>query len=237
MPTDPWFQSTAAPSKSLQSCPTRCDHTESSPPGSPIPGFLRTRILEWVATSFSNACIHAKSLQSCPTPCEPMESSALGPLSTGFSRQEYWSRLPFPSPVSNHTCYKQGACPLDTRLSIPRPPSRGRTLELLSFQPGSPFLPLLRLLTRFRTSALLSLRLHRRAYIPSLLNLGSWEYGLPLLSLSPNMPVVSTHTCLVYYTLDSASLPYWNCLVEQEFITCWTFTLKHKCHNNYLVAL
>ena len=125
----------------------------------------------------------------------------------------------------------------NTRLSIPRLASRGQMLELLSFQFGSPFLSLLSLLTRFRTSALLSLRLHRRAYIPSLLNLGSWEYGLPLLSLSPNMPAVSTHTCLVYYTLDSASLHYWNCLPEQEFITCWVFTLKHKYHNNYLVAL
>ena len=78
------------------------------------------------------------------------------------------------------------------RLSIPGAPSRGRMLELLSFQFGSPFLPLLRLLTRFRTSALLSLRLHSRAYIPSLLNPGSWEYGLPLLSLSPK------HACCKY---------------------------------------
>ena len=51
------------------------------------------------------------------------------------------------------------------------------------FQSGPPFLPLLRLLTSFRTSALLSLRLHSRAYIPSLLNPGSLEYGLPLLNL------------------------------------------------------
>ena len=80
----------------------------------------------------------------------------------------------------------------NTRLSIPRPASRGQMLELLSFQFGSPFLSLLRLLTRFRTSALLSLRLHSRAYIPSLLNLGSWEYGLPLLSLSPK------HACCKY---------------------------------------
>ena len=41
-------------------------------------GFSKARILEWVAVSFSNACMHAKSLQSCPTLCEPMDSSPPG---------------------------------------------------------------------------------------------------------------------------------------------------------------
>ena len=41
--------------KSLQSCPTPCDPINSSPPGSPIPGILQARPLEWVAISFSNA--------------------------------------------------------------------------------------------------------------------------------------------------------------------------------------
>ena len=45
----------AAIAKSLQSCPTLCDPIDSSPPGSPIPGILQARILEWVAISFSNA--------------------------------------------------------------------------------------------------------------------------------------------------------------------------------------
>ena len=44
-----------ATAKSLQSCPTLCDPIDSSPPGSPIPGILQTRTLEWVAISFSNA--------------------------------------------------------------------------------------------------------------------------------------------------------------------------------------
>ena len=45
----------AAPAaKSLQSCPTLCDPIDSSPPGSPVPGILQARILEWVAISFSN---------------------------------------------------------------------------------------------------------------------------------------------------------------------------------------
>ena len=45
----------AAAAKLLQSCPTLCDPIDGSPPGSPVPGILQARILEWVAVSFSNA--------------------------------------------------------------------------------------------------------------------------------------------------------------------------------------
>ena len=45
----------ATAAKSLQSCPTLCDPRDSSPPGSPVPGILQARTLEWVAISFSNA--------------------------------------------------------------------------------------------------------------------------------------------------------------------------------------
>ena len=45
----------AAAAKSLQSCLTLCDRIDGSPPGSPIPGILQARTLEWVATAFSNA--------------------------------------------------------------------------------------------------------------------------------------------------------------------------------------
>ena len=45
----------AAAAKSLQSCPTLCDPRDGSPAGSPIPGILQARTLEWVAISFSNA--------------------------------------------------------------------------------------------------------------------------------------------------------------------------------------
>ena len=41
--------------KSLQSCPTLCNPRDGSPPGSPVPGILQARTLEWVAISFSNA--------------------------------------------------------------------------------------------------------------------------------------------------------------------------------------
>ena len=47
--------SAAAATKSLQSCPTLCDPIDVSPPGSPVPGILQARTLEWVAISFSNA--------------------------------------------------------------------------------------------------------------------------------------------------------------------------------------
>jgi len=45
----------AAAAASLQSCPTLCDPIDGSPPGSPVPGILQERTLEWVAISFSNA--------------------------------------------------------------------------------------------------------------------------------------------------------------------------------------
>ena len=47
--------SAAAAAKSLQLCPTLCDPIVGSPPGSPVPGILQARTLEWVAISFSNA--------------------------------------------------------------------------------------------------------------------------------------------------------------------------------------
>ena len=49
------FISAAAAAKSFQSCPTLCDLRDGSPLGSPIPGILQARALEWVAISFSNA--------------------------------------------------------------------------------------------------------------------------------------------------------------------------------------
>ena len=49
------YTAAAAAAKSLQSCPTLCDPVDGSPPGSPVPGILQARTLEWVAISFSNA--------------------------------------------------------------------------------------------------------------------------------------------------------------------------------------
>ena len=70
----------AAASKLLQSCPTLCDAIDGSPPGSPVPGILQARTLEWVAISFSNAWkwkVKVKSL-SRPTLHDPMDCSLLG---------------------------------------------------------------------------------------------------------------------------------------------------------------
>ena len=50
-----FYNFAAAAAKSLQSCPTLCDPIDGSPPGSPVPGILQARTLEWVAISFSNA--------------------------------------------------------------------------------------------------------------------------------------------------------------------------------------
>ena len=50
-----WLLGTAAAAKSLQLCPTLCHPIDGSPPGSPVPGILQARTLEWVAISFSNA--------------------------------------------------------------------------------------------------------------------------------------------------------------------------------------
>ena len=92
----------AAAAKSLRPCPTLCDPIDSSPPGCPVPGSLQTRILEWVAISFSNVWkskVKVKSL-SCVRLLEtPWTAAHQAPPSLGFSRQEHWSGLPFPSPM------------------------------------------------------------------------------------------------------------------------------------------
>ena len=51
----PSLNEIAAAAKSLLSCPTLCNPTDGSPPGSPVPGTVQARTLEWVAISFSNA--------------------------------------------------------------------------------------------------------------------------------------------------------------------------------------
>ena len=84
----------AAAAKSLQSCPTLCDPIDSSPSGSPIPGILQERTLEWVAISFSNAWkwkVKVKSLSRVRLLATPWTAAHQAPPSMGFFRQEYWS--------------------------------------------------------------------------------------------------------------------------------------------------
>ena len=87
----------SAAAKSIQSCPTLCDSTEGSPPGSPIPGMLQARTLEWVAISFSNSGklkVKVKSLSHVRLPATPWTAAHQAPPSMGFSRQEYWRGVP-----------------------------------------------------------------------------------------------------------------------------------------------
>ena len=89
-----------AAAKSLQSCPTLCDPIDSSPPGSPIPGILQARTLEWVAIS-SDAWkwkVEVKWLSHVRLLATPLTAAHQAPPSIEFSRQEYWSGLPLPSP-------------------------------------------------------------------------------------------------------------------------------------------
>ena len=91
----------AAAAKSLQSCPTLCDPTDGSPPGSPVPGILQARTLEWVAISFSNAWkwkVKVKLLSHVLLLATPWTAAYQSPPSVGFSRWEYWSGVPLPSP-------------------------------------------------------------------------------------------------------------------------------------------
>ena len=87
----------AAAAKPLQSCPTLCNSIDGSPPGSPVPGILQARTLEWVAMSFSNAWkwkVKVKSLSRVRLLATPWTATHQGPPSMGFSRQEYWSGVP-----------------------------------------------------------------------------------------------------------------------------------------------
>ena len=92
----------SAAAKSLQSCPTLCDPVDGSLPGSPIPGILQARTLEWVAISFSNAWkwkVKVKSLSRVRPSATPWTAAYQAPPSMGSSRQEYWSGVPLPSPL------------------------------------------------------------------------------------------------------------------------------------------
>ena len=99
--TDLYPTTTTTTTKSLQSCLTLCDPTDSSPPGSAVPGILQARTLEWAAISFSKAGkwkVKVKSLSRVQLFETPGTAAYQAPLSMGFSRQEYWSGLPLPSP-------------------------------------------------------------------------------------------------------------------------------------------
>ena len=112
---------TAAAAKSLQSCPTLCDPTDGSPPGSPVPGILQARTLEWVAISFSNAWmwkVKVKSFSCVWLLATPWTAAYQAPPSMGFSRQKYWSGVPLPSPFWSLQCIKQEFSVLHSTFSL-----------------------------------------------------------------------------------------------------------------------
>ena len=85
------LQSAAAAAKSLQSCLTLCNPIDGSPPGSPVPGILQARTLEWVTIFFSNAGkwkVKVKSLSRVWLLSTPWTAAYQAPLSMEFSRQE-----------------------------------------------------------------------------------------------------------------------------------------------------
>ena len=97
-PSKTW---TAAAAKLLQLCPTLCNPIDGSPPGSPVPGILQARTLEWAAISFSSAWkwkVKVKSLSHVRLLATPWTAAYQAPPSMEFSRQEYWSGVPIPSP-------------------------------------------------------------------------------------------------------------------------------------------
>ena len=99
--TFPWPENAAAAAESLQSCQALCDPRDGSPPGSPVPGILQARTLEWVAISFSNAWkwkVKVKSLSRAWLLVTPWTAAYQAPPSMGFSRREHWSGVPLPSP-------------------------------------------------------------------------------------------------------------------------------------------
>ena len=83
----------AAAAKSLQSCPTPFDPIDGSPPGSPVPGILQARTLEWVAISFSNTWkwnVKVKSLSRVRLFAMPWTAAHQAPLSYHVSKITLW---------------------------------------------------------------------------------------------------------------------------------------------------
>ena len=88
-----------------------CAPIDGSPPGSPVPGILQARTLEWDAISFSNAWkwkVKVKLLSCVRLLATPWTAAHQAPPSMGFSRQEYWSGVPLPPPEAHKICFFAG---------------------------------------------------------------------------------------------------------------------------------
>ena len=108
--------SAAAVAKSLPLYPTLCNPIDGSPPGSPVPGILQARTLEWVATSLLQ-CMKVKSesevAQSCPTLRDPMDCSLPGSSVHGIfqARVLEWGAIAFSrvimDPSNKSLCFRK----------------------------------------------------------------------------------------------------------------------------------
>ena len=90
-----------------------CNPIDGRPPGSPVPGILQARTLEWAAISFSNVWnwkVKVKSLSRVWLLATPWTAAYQAPPPMGFSREEYWSGLPLPSPYSCLELSKELLC-------------------------------------------------------------------------------------------------------------------------------
>ena len=99
----------AVAAKSLQLRLTLCDPISGSTPGSPVPGILQARTLEWSFMHFSNAWkwkVKAKSLSRVRLLGTLWTIAHQAPPSMGFSRQEYWSGVPLPSALLPYSFIK-----------------------------------------------------------------------------------------------------------------------------------
>ena len=126
----------AAAAKSLQSCPTLCNPIDGSPPGSPVPGILQARTLEWAAISFSNAWkgkVKVKSLSRVQLLATPWTAAYQAPPSMGSVRQKYWSGVPLPSPIKwiifTFSKYSSGNMSIKENLSSPQKVKKGWIAE------------------------------------------------------------------------------------------------------------
>ena len=92
--TSTWISHVAAASKSSQSCPTLCDPTDGSPPGSAVPGILQARELKWAAIASPESAI---GVHMSPLPLEPPSHLSPHPTLLGWFRILIWE---FPEPYS-----------------------------------------------------------------------------------------------------------------------------------------
>ena len=133
---------TVSAAKSLQLCPALCDPIDGSPPGSPVPGILQARTLEWVAISFSNAWggkVKMKLLSRVRPLATPWTTACQAPPPIGFSRQEYW-RKPLLSlqtvstPIFKCDSWKLNVTVIKERRWDGHPPPKKKCRALPDFQ-------------------------------------------------------------------------------------------------------